>query len=46
MRFLRDFLSGRKEIMKFADMNKFNVPQYEELTVKNVFEQVKDDDNS
>jgi hypothetical protein len=37
MRFIRDFLSGKKELLKRADVTSFNVPHYPELAVKVVF---------
>ena len=43
MRFLRDFLNGTKNLIKAANVLHFNVPLYEELSVENIFNQVKDD---
>jgi hypothetical protein len=44
MRFIKDFLSGKKQLIPSKDANNINVPQYPELSVSNVFEQVKSSD--
>src|SRR5271156_4867253 len=43
MRFIRDYLQQKKFLLKAAEVRPFNVPPYEELAVKRIFEQIKDD---
>ena len=43
MRFIRDYLSSNKMLLKAAEVRMFNVPPYEELSVKKVFNEVKND---
>lgn len=43
MRFIKDFLGGRKELLKAADVVTVNVPTYPELAVKEVVKQVAED---
>lgn len=42
MRFLRDVLSGKKDLLKAANTMPFNVPKFPELSVEKVFNAVKD----
>jgi hypothetical protein len=37
MSFIKDFLSGKKKIIKATEIISFNVPRFEELTVAKVF---------
>ena len=41
--FLRDFLSGKKELLKAAEVRHFNVPLYAELSVEPMLKQVEGD---
>jgi hypothetical protein len=43
LRFIRDFLSGQKELLKAAEVRHFNVPLYAEFSVDSMFLQIKDD---
>ena len=43
MRFIRDYLSGKKKLIKTENITLLNVPPYEELAVSKIFEQVKGD---
>ena len=45
MRFIRDYLSGKKFLLKAAEVRTFNVPPYEELAVGQIFNQVKEDEH-
>ena len=45
MRFIKDFLRGEKDLLKTADIQKFNVPPYEKFAVKDIFEHMKYDAN-
>ena len=45
MRFIRDYLEGKKSLLKTEEITFFNVPPYEELAVKEIFEQVREDPN-
>ena len=44
MRFIRDYLQHKKLLIKAADVKAYNVPPYEELSVKAIFAQVKGDE--
>ncbi len=44
MRFIRDYLQKKKLLIKSSDIKAYNVPPYEELSVKAIFAQVKDDE--
>ena len=44
MRFIRDCLQHKKLLIKAADVKSYNVPPYEELSVKAIFAQVKSDE--
>ena len=43
LRFLRDFLSGEKDLLKAAKVRHFNVPLYAEFTVDQLLRQVGKD---
>ena len=38
LRFIKDFLRGKKLLIKAAEVYHFNVPSFQELAVKSVFE--------
>jgi hypothetical protein len=42
MRFIRDFLQGKKQLMRTNTVNQVNVPRFPELAVVKVFPFVKD----
>ena len=41
--FLKDVLSGKKQLLKKAEVNYIHVPQYDELSVKALWPEVKKD---
>lgn len=45
MRFIRNFFKGEKELLKSADVLRFNVPPFEEFSVRSIFEQVREDED-
>lgn len=42
-RFLKDFVAGRKKLLKAGDVMQFNVPRFEKLTVKHLLKEFLDD---
>jgi len=42
--FLRDILNGKKRLLKKNQVNFIHVPYFDELSVKNLWEDVKDDE--
>ena len=42
--YMRDILAGRKSLFKINDVRWINVPKYDELSVKNLFPRLKDDE--
>ena len=45
MRFIKDFLSGKKQLIPSKDFNQVNVPQFPELSVSKIFPLVKSSDD-
>lgn len=43
MRFVKDFLAGKKQLLKASQATQVNVPQYPELALSQVFELMKSD---
>ena len=41
--FLKDILSGKKALMKKADVERLTVPHYDELSVKSLWPQLSKD---
>lgn len=37
MRFIKDFLSNKKKLLRASEVVFLNVPLYDELSVKNIF---------
>ncbi len=44
MRFIRDYLAGKKRLLRTSELTLLNVPPYEELSVKEIFKQVMEDE--
>ena len=42
--FIKDLLANKKSLLKMADIKMIVVPQYQELSVCKIWEQVKDDE--
>ena len=44
MRFIKDFLGGKKQLLKSLEATQINVPQYPELSLSSVFQFMKTDE--
>ena len=42
MAFLRDVLAGKKKYMHIHDVTPYDVPKFKDISVKNVFDKIKD----
>ena len=42
MSFLRDVLAGKKKYMHIHDVTPYDVPKFKDISVKNVFDKIKD----
>ena len=40
--FIRQVLAAEKELLKMSELRQVNVPKYDELSVKNIFPNLKD----
>jgi hypothetical protein len=45
MRFVKDFLSGKKQLLRSSAVNQVNVPSFPELAVNKIFPLIKDNED-